>query len=162
MNTILLFTSLLVFIIFIYLINGNSIFNSESISAFINIQWTILSITLTGTIFLFNSKKEVKNIVKDNNPKRKTNKEKEDFNTIRNNENITPLSFRISNILIGILLVSSLLFLAFATLLVYISNVSSFLNISKVLSTISFVLIIFLIISIITKVTNKIVNSDKK
>ena len=162
MNTILLFTSLLVFIIFISLINGNSIFNSESISVVINIQWTILSITLTGTIFLFNSKKEVKNIVKDNNPKRKTNKEKEVFNTIKDNENITPLSFRIPNILIWILLVSSLLFLAFATLLVYISNVSSFLNISEVLSTISFVLIIFLIISSITKVTNKIVNSDKK
>ncbi len=75
MNTILLFTSLLVFIIFISLINGNSIFNSESIIPFINIQWTILSITLTGTIFLFNSNKEVKNIVKDNKPKRKTNKE---------------------------------------------------------------------------------------
>lgn len=100
MNTILLFTSLLVFIIFISLINGNSIFNSESISVVINIQWTILSITLTGTIFLFNSKKEVKNIVKDNNPKRKTNKEKEVFNTIKDNENITPLSFRIPNILI--------------------------------------------------------------
>ena len=160
MNTILLFTSLLVFIIFISLINGNSIFNSESISPFINIQWTILSIALTGTIFLFNSNKEVKNIVKDNKPKRKTNKEEEVFNMIKDNENITPLSFRIPNILIGILLVSSLLFLAFATLLVYISNVSSFLNISEVLSTISFVLIIFLIISSITKVTNKIVNSD--
>ncbi len=81
---------------------------------------------------------------------------------IKDKENITPLSFRIPNILIEILLVSSLLFLAFATLLVYISNVSSFLNISEVLSTISFVLIIFLIISSITKVTNKIVNSNKK
>lgn len=100
MNTILLFTSLLVFIIFISLINGNSIFNSESISPFINIQWTILSIALTGTIFLFNSNKEVKNIVKDNKPKRKTNKEEEVFNMIKDNENITPLSFRIPNILI--------------------------------------------------------------